>query len=163
MTVEKVSYVPSQISFFEISKDQISQARKKVLLECFSEIKQILPGIDLAFALFGSLSKAKHLTPEVADVTDIDIKIYFDEMKLDKLLNLNLEIYSTLGLDKGRDMMGLWRNTSIKNWIENYIFQKMQDRPDTFLSDGDFVHTGYCPDGVEKLVKKVKKGVATNR
>lgn len=161
MTFEKTSYIPSQISFFEISEDTISQARKEILLECFLEIGEILPGIDLAFALFGSLSKAKPLNLKRAEITDIDVKIYFNEMKLNKLLDLHPEMFEKIGLYKDRDTIGLWRNNNVRNWIENYIFKKMNSRPEAFISDLDFIHTGYCADGVEKLVEKVQKGEAT--
>lgn len=83
---EKVAYTPSQNKFFEISKDPISQERKKVLMECFRDLNKLFPGLDIGFSLFGSLSKGKPLnTPEVAESSDVDLLILFSKEKFQAL------------------------------------------------------------------------------
>jgi predicted nucleotidyltransferase len=80
---EKVAYTPSQNKFFEISKDPISQERKKVLMECFRDLNKLFPGLDIGFSLFGSLSKGKLLdTPGIAESSDIDLLVLFSKEKL---------------------------------------------------------------------------------
>jgi predicted nucleotidyltransferase len=83
---EKVAYTPSQNKFFEISKDPISQERKKVLMECFRDLNKLFPGLDIGFSLFGSLSKGKLLdTPGIAESSDIDLLVLFSKEKLQAL------------------------------------------------------------------------------
>ncbi len=75
---KKVPYTPSP-ERFKISEDPISRERYKAVKESCDELQKKFPGVNLAFSLFGSLTKGKVLTEETAKKTDIDLHIFFDE------------------------------------------------------------------------------------
>lgn len=70
------SYQPSE-KRFEISRDEISRERLRVVKEIFEKLTQLIP-IRIALALYGSLSKGKELETATAPASDIDLIIYID-------------------------------------------------------------------------------------
>lgn len=94
---EKVSYTPSQNKFFEISKDPISQERKKVLMECFRDLNKLFSGLDIGFSLFGSLSKGKPLdTVDVAESSDVDLLVLFSREKFQALFKSGRNMFLSM-------------------------------------------------------------------
>jgi hypothetical protein len=78
-------YLPSH-KRFDVSDDPISRERIRALKDAYGEMETLLPGIRVAFSLFGSLSKGKPLRPRSLlrldlgneYISDIDLICYFD-------------------------------------------------------------------------------------
>jgi hypothetical protein len=75
--------------FFEISKDKISQARLKALLEAKRKIQLEFQDLKVGFSLWGSLAKGKWL--ELLGGSDIDIDIFIDNTSISKVLRTNYQ------------------------------------------------------------------------
>ncbi len=70
------SYQPSE-KRIEISRDEISRERLRVVKEIFEKLTQLIP-IRVATSLYGSLSKGKELETTTAPASDIDLIVYID-------------------------------------------------------------------------------------
>lgn len=78
---------------FHISEDEFSRERVEFLKELHDKVTEEIPGINVGFTLFGSLSKGKELTAETARNSDIDAAIFIDsddvEKKFDEIVKTN--------------------------------------------------------------------------
>lgn len=74
----KITYKPSQVKRFEISKDPYSRERLQALSDTIKELRLKHPFV-VGAVLFGSLSKGKQLNEDIARKSDIDAVIYIDE------------------------------------------------------------------------------------
>ncbi len=74
----KIPYHPSERKRFDVSPDQISRERLRVLKTEYDRWHQRLPEIGIGFSLFGSLSKGKALMIETAALTDVDLHLFID-------------------------------------------------------------------------------------
>lgn len=71
--------------FFEISKDQHSRERVKILREVRREIDGMYPDLQVAFSLWGSLSKGKEL--KYHGDSDTDLTVFYNEEALKRIAN----------------------------------------------------------------------------
>ena len=76
------SYEPSE-KRFEISRDELSRERLRVVKEIYEKLSQFIPA-RIAISLYGSLSKGRELATSTAPSSDIDLVVYINR---DDLMN----------------------------------------------------------------------------
>ena len=108
---KKIPYVPSQEYRYELSEDEFSRKRFRVLMEIYKELQGKLPMVPISFCMYGSLVKGKILTPETAPDTDIDLEVKYDE-----------EIYDIKTSREKRRLTG-----KLEFYIEEVILKKIYE------------------------------------
>ena len=88
MTI-KINYEPNSDRRWRVSSDEISRNRISQLVTSRNKIKDQLrfsvdQSIEIAFSVYGSLTKNKILTKDSAEYTDIDLVVFYDEDQLYK-------------------------------------------------------------------------------
>lgn len=132
---QKVPYEPAERRF-EISEDQFSRERLEAVKAAYKELTAALPGVSVAFSLFGSLSKGKVLTEETKDKADVDLTAFIDEKELlaahDELMKTNPE-YAAFEREHPGDGGRLYAMSILKRHVA----------PNTPEGDIDDPHVGY--------------------
>lgn len=84
MTVDRYKdhYASNTEKRWAISEDESSRERIRILKEVHDFFKREVPGITIAFTLFGSLSKGRKLDRSNAEKSDIDLQIFVDSDEL---------------------------------------------------------------------------------
>lgn len=119
MSENKIHYIPSPHKRFDVSHDSISRDRLRGIATIAKELRIEYPFV-VGATLFGSLSKGKVLTPEIADESDIDLVFFIDPDEIKK--------YSEQFASK-RDPR-IWSRVTDLSKILSAIFDRGEDERD---------------------------------
>ena len=147
---KKIPYIPSQDYRYELSEDEFSRKRFRILMEIFKELQAKIPQIPISFCMFGSLTKGKVLTAETAKYADVDLEIKYDREALDSLVS-------------AKEKKGVIEK--LKFFTEIFIQEKMLEAKDS--TKLEYIHAdlnGIDSDSIWIAVKNIRNslGVADN-
>lgn len=122
-SAKKIPYIPSQEFRYELSLDEYSRKRFRVLMEIYKELQATIPEIPISFCMFGSLTKGKVLTSETAECADIDLDIKFDKKAWDEFpLKKHFELRTKFGVSSSNKI----RFVQFDNFVRYFVLQRIQ-------------------------------------
>lgn len=127
------TYSLSNKNIFQPSVDKTSLERRRAVREAANELKQMFPGLNIAFSLWGSLAKGRNLEGKNAFEHDIDLSVYYDKGELweqfrnpDRENKLLTEIYNSEQFPNRNGPNYAEQNFQfyIKSWITKKLLGK---------------------------------------